>query len=230
MLSAIRQTRVVQKAIGQRIIVPHNNCYSGLLGKDPLYRRMALATGPAFAALDQNATLKEALLNSFAHAGKIDLSPLVAATKFSPCSYADKTFGIYLSGQPGEEADFAEAERALSSLWEGIHRKLFFGTWGMAAPPEIDTLEPHRYAALIRKIAAVGKDPTFSKTGAVRLKDIPFDVIVTEADGSQTLELSRAGLDTQDNMFEFVINENPPPQKNEIRPNWLDRIKSLFRR
>ena len=226
-----RTGRVIETAVAQRKIVPFKKCYSGLLGNDPLYRYMALATGPAFAAFDGHTPLKEALQSDLAASGQLNFRHF--EEKWPPAFryfryQHNRTFGIHLLDSQREQDDYDEAEKALESSFKGIHRRLFLGMLGVAAPAEVDDLKSHLYSAMIRRIATIGRDPSVSKTRAVRLADAPFDQIETAEDGSQTIVFSMGQLEQERDMFTLEV-ETVTESSSWILSFWK-RIRSFFRR
>jgi len=197
----IDKTSAVAFHLQQGNLVRLGKCVSGVLGKHPLYRHLALATEPALEKLEREQALRDQLTQALFKHGQIDF-PRLSQAGFDHFSYSGRSFGI-LRLKPAidfgysEDCDYVTAENMMMKLEPGEHRLIFLGTWGVSAPPAVTNLPTHLYSALIARMARVAQDPTFSRTSALELSRFGLDQIKTNTDRTQTYVVSLAQLEKE---------------------------------
>lgn len=200
MLTLVKPT-AVQVQVKRGNLVRLGKCVSGVLGQDPLYRHLALATEPALEKLERDQVLRQGLLDGLAEKGQIEF-PLLTRAGFENFSYNGRSFGIFRAKPPidfgfTEDRDYVTAENMMMGPESGEHRLIFLGSWGVSAPPAIASLPTHLYSALIARMARVAQDPTFSRTSKLELTQAPLDQIKLNNDRTQTYVVSLPQLEKE---------------------------------
>jgi hypothetical protein len=212
MITSITGSKLLLKqALNQGRLVRVEKCFSGVLGSEPLYRRIALTTGPAFTALEMNPTLKNGLLAEITANGTVSDRSFQSSTGFNFVLYNNRTFGLMLDGSAEESGNFQKAEDAVQGRFyrSGQNRRILLATWGISAPAEVDLLPAKDFQAIIVKMTTVAQDPHLFRTTAVELTDTPFDSTRTLGDGSLLLSLSRAGLAKEELIPRTLLGSRP---------------------
>jgi hypothetical protein len=210
-------------------LVRLEKCVSGVLGKHPVYRRLALATEPAFAKLDSNRPLQQELHYQIRAYGEIRYQEL-AHSGLDYCSYNGRSFGLLDLNTAGDLEAYKAAEEAMTKLAVGEHRRIFLGTWGVTTPNEVASLPPYLYSALLTRMVKIAHDPGLSRTSAIELANAPFDRIKPNEDGSQTFVVSLSQLEKEDEMFTLGIGTiTIEPGKGE-KANFWDRFLAWLKR
>ena len=177
-------------------------CYSGLLGPEgSKYRRIAIATPRAIEVFDQHPAVQNAVISP----GRADIhfmqalyeNGLEIQTYHSIYQERELIHVGMLITRPAnyqeEYAMYSEARKMLSSLEEGIHRRVFFKTKGVETTEELADLPPNLYSALLAKIKTQ-YDPEMRNIGHISVADSPLDWIGTLPDGAKMIVFSRSML------------------------------------
>jgi hypothetical protein len=149
-------TRLVRQGINRKKIVPlpATICISGVLGQDPLYRHMVLATHGAFARFETDENLNETIRQAVERQEIVRQDFEAFGIAFCAIDGLNDrlNFGAFLPNIRGRDA-FVKGRKKLGYIGPGIHRDVYLaGVLGIK-PRGVRDLPPFLYRRLIHKLS-----------------------------------------------------------------------------
>ncbi|MBN2057873.1 MAG: hypothetical protein JW782_03650 [Candidatus Saganbacteria bacterium] len=166
-------------------------CYSGLLSpSNSRYGRIVLATAGALRRVKASKTLQRVIHNvndpHFSNSPAYAMHYLVKEDFVTNRGVIN--VGLRLAKPESEAIEYQTALDTLISMARGIHRRVLLLSFGLQVAPEIDTLRPDQYAAILADISERQQDPTFKNIAEIGLSETAaFHVIKGPEEAKQLI-------------------------------------------